>query len=74
MALEYRGLAAKVRDGMEKYLVDKDGAWIWCVDAKTMKANPAVLNATVNRGFGGTNGVSSMYADVLGFQPLASVS
>ena len=72
LAAEYRGLAAKVRDGMEKYLVDKDGSWLWCVDARTMQPNAAVLDAKVNRGFGGTNGVSSMYADVLGFQPLAS--
>ncbi|HEV2484914.1 MAG TPA: hypothetical protein VGT08_05225 [Terracidiphilus sp.] len=72
LAREYRHLAAKVRNGMEKYLVDKDGSWIWCVDAKTVKPNPTTLNAPVNLGSGSLNGVASMYADVLGFLPLAS--
>ena len=71
-AEEYRRLAAKISDGMEKYLVDKEGSWIWCIDTKTMKPDPAVLNSVPNRGFGGINGVASMYADVLGFEPLAS--
>jgi hypothetical protein len=72
LAAEYRQLAAKVRDGMEKYLVNKDGSWIWCVDAKTLKPDPAILNAPVNLGSGSLNGVASMYADVLGFLPMAS--
>jgi hypothetical protein len=67
-----RALATKLWDGMQKYLVDQDGSWIWCIDVKTLKPNPTTLNATVNRGFGGINGLGSMYADVLGFQPLAS--
>jgi hypothetical protein len=69
---EYRNLAARVSDAMEKYLVDKDGAWIWCVDIKTMKPDPDILNATGNKGIGSINGVASMYADVLGLQPLDS--
>lgn len=72
LAKEYRHLADKVRDGMEKYLVDKDGSWIWCVNAKTLKPDPAILDAPVNLGTGSLNGVASMYADVLGFLPLAS--
>jgi hypothetical protein len=68
----YRALATKLWEGMKKYLVDQDGSWIWCIDVKTLKPNPSVLNAKVNRGFGGINGLGSMYADVLGFQPLAS--
>ena len=72
IAKRYRHVAAKVWNNMEKYLVDKEGCWIWCIDPKTLKPNPAVLDARVNRGFGGINGVASMYADVLGFQPLAS--
>ena len=72
LAEEYRRLAAGVRDAMEKYLVDKEGCWIWCINPKTMRSDPAVIDARVNRGFGGINGVASMYADVLGFQPLAS--
>lgn len=72
LAGEERRLAAKVEDGMEKYLVDKDGAWIWCIDTHSMKADPAVLDSVANRGFGGLNGVASMYADVLGLEPLAA--
>ena len=58
--------------GMEQYLVDKDGAWIWAVDTKTLKPDPAVLDNPVNLGTGSLNGVGSMYADVLGFLPLDS--
>jgi hypothetical protein len=59
---------------MEKYLVGDDGAWIWCVDKATMKPNPRVLNSPGNKGIGSINGVASMYADVLGLQPLQSSS
>lgn len=65
-------LAIKVQDGMEKYLVNKDGSWIWCIDIHTLKADRGVLDSAPNRGFGGMNGVASMNADVLGLQPLAS--
>jgi hypothetical protein len=71
-AEEYRRLAARVRDAMNKYLVDQDGAWIWCVDTTTMKPDPLILNAPGNKGIGSINGVASMYADVLGLQPLQS--
>jgi hypothetical protein len=67
-----RDLATQIDNAMEKYLVDKDGAWIWCVDTKTMKADPNILNAKGNKGIGSINGVASMYADVLGFEPLES--
>jgi hypothetical protein len=72
LAEDYRNLASKVRDNLEKYLVDKDGGWIWCIDPKTMKPDPAVNDSKENKGFGGINGVASMYADVLGFEPLTS--
>lgn len=71
-AKRYRALAAYVTSGMEKYLVDDNGAWIWCVDRKTMKPDPQVLNARGNKGIGSINGVATMYADVLGLEPLAS--
>jgi hypothetical protein len=54
---------------MEKYLVDKAGSWIWCIDPKTLKPDPAVMRNPVNVGFGGLNGVACMSADVLGFEP-----
>ena len=71
-AERYRNLASRVGDAMEKYLVDEDGAWIWCIDAKTMKPDPGILNAKGNKGIGSIDGVASMYADVLGFEPLES--
>ena len=71
-AQRYRSLAERVSEGMQKYLVDDKGAWIWCIDTKTMKADPQVLDARGNKGIGSINGVASMYADVLGLQPLAS--
>jgi hypothetical protein len=72
LAEEYRQLAARVRDNMEKYLVDKEGCWLWCIDPKTLKPDPAVNDSETNRGFGGIEGVACMYSDVLGFEPLAS--
>jgi hypothetical protein len=69
---EDRLLAEKISSNMEKYLVGKDGAWIWAVDTKTLKADPAVLDSAVNLGTGSLNGVASMYADVLGLLPLNS--
>ena len=69
---KYRRLAERIDAAMEKYLVDKDGAWIWCINEKTMKPDPAVLDAPGNKGIGSINGVASMYADVLGLQPLTS--
>jgi hypothetical protein len=68
----YQHLAERVENAMEKYLVAEDGGWIWCIDEKTMKPDPAVLNAEGNKGIGSINGVASMYADVLGLQPLSS--
>lgn len=71
-AERYRNLAKRVGDAMAKYLVSKDGAWIWCIDVKTMKPDARVLNSFGNKGVGSINGVASMSADVLGFRPLAS--
>ncbi len=56
---------------MNRYLVDQQGAWIWCIDPKTLKSDPAVLQKPVNVGFGGLNGVACMSSDVLGFEPEA---
>ena len=72
VAAEDRHLADKLREGMDKYLVGEDGAWIWAVDTKTLKPDAAVLNSPVNLGTGSLNGVGAMYADVLGFLPLDS--
>lgn len=69
---ELRAEAERVRSAMERYLVDPEGAWIWCVDRNTLKADPAILNAEGNKGIGSINGVVAMSADVLGFQPPAT--
>jgi len=71
-ARELRGLAAKTSQDMLKHLVDAKDRWIWCLDPKTLKPDPAVIDNVINRGFGGLNGVASMRADVLGFEPVAA--
>jgi hypothetical protein len=65
----WRKDAKTIFRNMERYLVAKDGSWVWCIDPKTLKPDPAVLQKPVNVGFGGLNGVLSMSADVLGFIP-----
>lgn len=67
-----RSLSEKLRLSIDEHLVAGDGAWIWAIDTTTLKPDPAVLNNPVNLGTGSLNGVGSMYADVLGFQPLDS--
>lgn len=53
-----------------RYLVASDGTWIWCIDPKTLRPDPRILHSTTNEGFGGIDGVLSMYADVGGLRPL----
>ena len=64
--------AHKLRDNIERYLVAEDGSWIWCIDPGTLKPKSAVVNAEINRGFGGLNGPACMFSDALGFDPLKS--
>lgn len=68
----YRRDARKLRDNMAKYLVDADGAWIWCIDPKPLKPDPAIVNHEINLGFGGLNGVACMFSDALGLLPRES--
>ena len=56
---------------MDQYLVNRKGAWIWCIDPETLKPDQDVLQKPVNVGFGGLNGVACMSSDVLGFDPEA---
>jgi len=56
---------------IEKYLVNTNGAWIWCIDSKTLKPDPKILNSLSMAGVGGLNGVTSMSADTMGFDPSA---
>ena len=71
-ARKLRDLSKRTADAMLDNLVDAEGRWIWCIDPKTMKPDPAIINHEINRGFGGLNGVASMRADVLGFEPIAA--
>lgn len=69
-ATAYRKASKTISKAILESLVDNEGKWIWCIDPKTLQPNPAIINHEINKGFGGLNGVSSMRADVLGFEPL----
>ena len=58
-----RQAAARLMAGLLAHLVAEDGGWLWCVDARTLAADPQVLAAHANQGFGGINGVLAMHAD-----------
>ncbi len=64
--------AARLMENIERYLVQKDGSWWWCVDPKTLQPDPAIVNHIINKGFGGLNGPGCMVADALGLDPLAT--
>lgn len=68
-ARQWRKDAANLFRAIGQCLVDPNGAWIWCIDPKTLKPDPAVLQRPINVGFGGLNGVLCMTADVGGFDP-----
>jgi hypothetical protein len=55
-----------------KYSVDEDGAWAWCINSQSLKPDSELNCQPINKGFGGLNGVASMYSDVLGLEPLES--
>jgi hypothetical protein len=65
----WRKDADKIFHSMEKYLVDENGSWIWCIEPTTLKPDTKVLKKAVNVGFGGLNGVACMSSDVFGFEP-----
>jgi len=67
-----RNKEALLLSNIEKYFIGSDRSWIWCIDPATMKADPDVLNFRTNKGFAGINGISAMYSDVFGFDPLGS--
>jgi len=67
----YLDKAQKLSAEMLKHLVDpKDGSWIWCISPSTLKPDPAVIDAPVNKGAGLINGVGCMLSDVVGLEPL----
>jgi len=54
---------------IKKYLINEKGSWIWGIDLKTLKPNQTDADSATLGGSGGLNGVTSMSADVLGFDP-----
>jgi len=72
LAKDYRGLASGLQQEMLLHLVDRNHAWIWAIDPHTLQPDPAILSGNANLGFGGLNGIASMYPDVLGLTPLQS--
>ncbi|MGH7952553.1 MAG: hypothetical protein ACREFE_11640 [Limisphaerales bacterium] len=52
---------------IKKYLINNKGSWIWNIDPKTLKPNHTDSDSATLGGSGGLNGVTSMSADVLGF-------
>lgn len=71
-AQRYRRDAKMLRQNMEKYLIDADGGWIWCIDPQSLQPDTAIINHPINRGFGGLNGAACMSADVLGIDPVGA--
>jgi len=69
LAKTYRKDAKTLFANVEKYLVNKRGAWIWGIETNTMRPNSNDLDSASNSGGGGLNGVICMSADVLGNDP-----
>ncbi len=68
-AQRWRNAAKTVYRRIAKYLVGKNGDWIWNLNTRTLK--PSRSDRTSNAGTGSLNGALSMSADVLGFAPTA---
>ncbi len=66
-AQRWRYAASTLYRRIVKYLVGKNGAWIWNLNTRTLQ--PSRSDRTSNAGTGGLNGALSMSADVLGFAP-----
>ncbi len=70
LAETWRAVAVRLRESLGRHLCAPDNTWIWAVNPDTLVPDPAVIEAPVNRGFGGINGILSMWADVFGLEPL----
>jgi hypothetical protein len=68
-AKKWRKDAKALFHNIEKYLVNRKGAWIWGIETNTMQPNHTDVDSAANSGGGGINGVICMSADVLGFNP-----
>jgi len=70
-AKKWRKDAKMLFRNIGKYLINEKGSWIWGIDPKTLKPNQTDTDSATIGGSGGLNGVTSMSADVLGFDPAA---
>jgi hypothetical protein len=70
MAAGYRASAQSVTDKMRATMLYPDGSWMWGVRPDDHRPDPKILEEPVNLGSGLHNGVASMYADVLGLDPI----
>jgi hypothetical protein len=70
-AKKWRKDAKTLFHNIQKYLINDKGSWIWNIDLQTLKPNHTDTDSATLGGSGGLNGVVSMSADVLGFDPAA---
>src|ERR1700744_4054038 len=68
-AKQWRKDAKTLFRNIPKYLINDKGSWIWNIDLTTLKPNHTDTDSATLGGSGGLNGVVSMSADVLGFDP-----
>ena len=65
----YSVYAEQISANMLKYLRSANDTWVWCINTQTLDTVDEVINSTINKGFGGINGVFSMLSDVYGLEP-----
>lgn len=68
-AKQWRKDAKTLFYNIEKHLINGKGSWIWGVDIASLKPNHTDTDSATLSGTGGLNGVTSMTADVFGFNP-----
>ncbi len=71
-AAEFRAAAYDLVERISAIMRYPDGSWMWGVRPDTHQPDPQILDAPINRGSGLHNGVASMYADVLGLDPVGA--
>ncbi len=68
-AKQWRKDAKTLFHNIERYLINEKGTWIWGIDMTSLKPNHTDTDSATLGGTGGLNGVTSMTADVFGFNP-----
>jgi len=70
LAKVYQQDASQIYANMERYMVDEEGCWLWCINVETLQPDTAFLNSDNLKGFAPINGVACMVSEVLGWLPL----